>query len=351
MNVGVLDVETSKKPILHPWMKDAYLSTIGLRMYLGDGGTYYKEWVWYHGEMPGITEEDRLQITFEVQEEIDKLGPDGILVGHNFKFDMNWLKWHNICTDGVNVWDTCLTDFMLSGQDKTLAQDLSSCCSRRGIAVKTDIVKTYWDAGRNTHEVPLKILLPYMKNDIDITGQLFKQQYVQLKRHQAMMKLVNIRNNCLEVVSDIEINGMKMDRKIAEEHVKYFQSQLELSNSELKTYFGRADINLGSGPELSACLFGGTIKREKHVPEPYTRNCTLKEPYLFTYKSGKQKGMTITKYKNRVVRELTCKRKRVEYEVSISGVGFKPDEKTETAIEGVYQTNKDVLKMLPIEKT
>jgi len=242
LNVGVLDVETSKKPKFHPWMKDAYLSTIGLRMHLENGGTYYREWVWYHGERSGITEQDRLQITFEVQEEIDKLGPDGILAGHNFKFDMNWLKWFNIRTDGVRVWDTCMTDFMLSGQDKTLAQDLSSCCARRGIPVKTDIVKTYWDAGKDTHEVP---------------------------------------------------------------------------------------------------------KREKHVPDVYTRNCTLKEPYKFTYRSGKKKGMTVTKYKNRTVRELTCKRKKVEYEVPIKGVGFTPDEKTETSIEGVFQTNKDVLKMLP----
>ena len=346
MNIAVADVETSKKPIFHPWMKDAYLSTIGMQIYR-DGKEEYKEWVWYHGERPAITEQDRLQITFEVQEEIDKLGPEGLLVGHNFKFDMNWLKWFNIRTDGVKLWDTCMTEFMLTGQDKTLAQDLSSCCARRNIPVKTDIVKTYWDAGKNTHEVPLRILLPYQENDVKITAELFKQQYIQLKKHKALRKLVDVRNRCLEVVSDIEINGMTMQRDVAEKHVEFFQNQLADANSELKTYFGRADINLGSGPELSACLFGGVLKREKYVPELYTRNCTLKEPYEFTYRSGKQKGMTVIKYKNRTVRELTCKRKKVEYEVPMKGVGFKPDEKTETAIEGVYQTNKDVLKMLP----
>ena len=88
MHIGILDVETSAKPILHPWMVNSYLSTIGLQMHV-DGKSYYKEWVWYHGERPGITEEDRLQITFEIQEEIDKIGPSGYLVGHNIKFDAN----------------------------------------------------------------------------------------------------------------------------------------------------------------------------------------------------------------------------------------------------------------------
>jgi DNA polymerase I-like protein with 3'-5' exonuclease and polymerase domains len=351
MNIGVLDVETSAKPILHPWMKGAYLSTIGLKMYLdGKPGEYtYKEWVWYHGDEPNITQEDRLQITFEIQEEIDKLGPDGLLVGHNVKFDMNWMKWINVDLSGIRPWCTQITEFMLTGQDKSLDQDLSSCCGRKGIPVKTDVVKTYWDAGRATHTIPLrKTLLPYMKNDIDITAQLFKSQWVQLKGKIALMKLVRVRNDCLHSVTDIEINGMNMDRDVAEKHVDFFKTQLDQSESELKTYFGRADVNIGSGPELSACLFGGNIKREKHVPELYTRNATLKEPYKFTYKAGKQKGLTIIKYRNRVVRELTCKRKRIEYEISIPGVGFEPAKLTECkpAGCGVYQTNKDVLKLL-----
>ena len=349
MNVAILDLETSMKPILHPWMKDSYLSTIGLMMFMEDkpGEYTYKEWVWYHGDAPNITEADRLQIIFEIQECIDSLGPEGILVGHNVKFDMNWLKWHNVDFSGVRPWCTQIAEFMLTGQDKSLDQDLSSCCARKDIPVKTDVVKTYWDAGRNTHTIPLrKTLLPYMKNDIDITAQLFKSQWRQLQSKTALMKLVRVRQDCLHTVTDIEINGMTMDRGVAEKHVDFFKGQLDVANSELKTVFGRADINVGSGPELSACLFGGKLKREKYVPELYTRNATIKDPYEFTYRSGKNKGLTIIKYKNRTVRELTCKRKRINYEVPISGAGFTPPNKTETATEGVFQTNKDVLKLL-----
>jgi DNA polymerase I-like protein with 3'-5' exonuclease and polymerase domains len=351
MNVAILDLETSSKPIMHPWMKGAYLSTIGLQMYLEDGGTYYKEWVWYHSERPDITEEDRLKITFELQEEIDKLGPTGILVGHNVKFDMNWVKWFNVDLSRVRIWDTCLADFMLSGQDKTIDQDLSSCCEREGIATKTDVVKTYWDAGVPTHEIPLRILLPYQKNDVEITAELFKSQWRQASSKTALMKLIRVRGDCLHSLSDIEINGMPFDRELAEKHVAAFQKELEINNAELRTYFGRDDINLGSGPELSACLFGGKIKRTRYVPEVYTRNCTYKEPYKFTYKSGKRRGMTVTKFKNRTLLELTCKRRKEDYVVPIKGVGFTADPKSECKDRdgepnGVFPTNKDVLKNL-----
>jgi DNA polymerase I-like protein with 3'-5' exonuclease and polymerase domains len=351
MNVIVVDLETSKKPIFHPWMKDAYLSTIGMKVYLEGQAPYYKEWVWYHGEMMGITEKHRLRVTFEMQEEIDKLGSSGVLVGHNIKFDVNWLKWYNVDVSEVHLWDTCMTDFMLSGQDKTLDQDLSSCCSRRGIAVKTDIVKTYWDAGKNTHEVPLKILLPYMKNDIDITALLFKEQWIQLKRQDTLRKLCTVRNDCLHVVTDIEINGMPFDQELAHGYVDLFQKDLEMSNSELRTYFKRGDLNIGSGRDLSAALFGGTLKRQRNEPKMFDKQVTYKEPYQFTYRSGKMKGMTVWKTRNRKLKEICCKKVTVDYEVPLAGVGFKADPKTEGKDRdknpnGIYQTNKDVLKTL-----
>jgi DNA polymerase I-like protein with 3'-5' exonuclease and polymerase domains len=350
MNIGVLDVETSAKPILHPWMTGSYLSTIGLFTALESGLHNYHEWVYYHSEEQ-VTDDDRLGIVFQLQEELDKLD---LLVGHNFKFDMNWLKFINVDVSKLKVWDTMLAEFMLSGQDKEkyplTKQSLSDCCSNWGLDVKTDVVKTYWDAGVPTHEIPLRILMPYMKNDVMITGDLFKKQYIELRKHPDLMKLVEVRNQCLHIFTDLELNGMPSDWDKAKEHVAAFQLELEHTNAELRSYFGRDDMNIDSGPELSAGLFGGKVKRVKHVPLIYTRNCTIKEPYQFTYKSGKKKGMTVTKFRNRVVKELLGKKRKVEYEVPIKGVGFTPADKSECIRDGkptgVFQTNKDVLKTL-----
>jgi DNA polymerase I-like protein with 3'-5' exonuclease and polymerase domains len=347
MNIGVLDVETSKKPIMHPWQEGAYLSTVGLFVALDTGEKYYKEWVITHDEwVPGHGTD--LMCYFEIQRELDKLD---LIAGHNLKFDLNWIKSKNIRVDHLEVWCTQQVQFMLLGQDKSIygpgpAQNLSNTCLMYDLPVKTDVVKSYWDAGRDTHTIPLRILLPYQKNDVMITAELFKLQYRKLLERPALKTLVGVRNKALHIFSDLELNGMPFDKDLAQENVDKFQAELDSNVSELRSYFGRDDINLESGPELSASLFGGTLKRTEYIPVVYTRNVTLKEPYKFTYKSGKLKGQTVTKYKNRVVRELTCKKGKREYEIDIPGVGFVPAENTTTATEGVWQTNKDVLKNL-----
>jgi DNA polymerase I-like protein with 3'-5' exonuclease and polymerase domains len=348
MNIAVLDLETSMKPILHPWQRDSFLSTIGLQVYLDTGMHYYMEWIYQHDERPHISELDRLSTIWEIQEHIDKVD---MIVGHNLKFDMNWLRFKNVDFTGKQLWCTQSAEFMLSGQDKTFDQDLSSCCLRHGLQPKTDQVKSYWDAGRNTNTIPLRILLPYQKNDVLITAQLFKDQYRQAKQRPNLFKLIEVRNYCLHVASELELNGMNWDETKAHKWVDHFEKKLDDTNTELRCYFGRDDINLDSGPELSACLFGGLIKRTRYLPLVYTRNVIIKEPYQLTYKSGKLKGQTVTKYRNRTLKELTCKKRKEDYAVKISGVGFNPPDGSNTSTEGVYQTNKDVLKNLTCGRT
>ena len=92
MNVGILDIETSMKPVLHPWQKGAYISTIGLRMHV-DGKQYYGDWVWHHDSQSVFTSAHQSVSIFELQAQIDILrDTNGILVGHNIKFDLNWLR-------------------------------------------------------------------------------------------------------------------------------------------------------------------------------------------------------------------------------------------------------------------
>ena len=342
MRVGILDLETSMAPLHKPWIEDSYLCSCGFQYY-SPGKSYYKDWVLDHDEIV-VDEVARRARMFEIQDCIDSVD---LLVGHNFKFDMDWLKWYNVDLSNVKVWDTKLAQFMLWGQDKTRPNTLNDCCDFWNIPTKFNKVKTYWDAGRDTRTIPLDTLLPYQKQDVLITGELFKAQYRLLKKkYPQLFKLVEVRNQCLHPVTDIEITGMPFDRETAEYHVKQFTDELKITDAELLTYFGRGDINIASGHELSAALFGGKLKRTREIPVIYSKNVTYKEPYKFTYKSGKNKGLTITKTRNKTLRGIFAKKGKEDYEIDLTGVGFTPPEKTETAAEGVYQTNKNVLKRL-----
>jgi DNA polymerase I-like protein with 3'-5' exonuclease and polymerase domains len=345
MKIAVLDLETSKKPVMHPWMKGAYLSTVGMFVAKQGQEPYYKDWVFTHQEWEG-SHGHEIHNLYAIQAELDDVDT---LVAHNLKFDANWLKSKNISIDHLDLWDTAIADYMINGQEK-IGYTLGGCCYRWGLPVKTDMVKTYWDAGKDTHEVPLRILLPYQKNDVMITAELFKKQYAEIKKSPALSTLLGVRNEALHIMTDLEMNGMPFDKTAAEKHVEHFQQEMLSTDRQLKSYFGQDDINLDSGNELSACLFGGKLKRVAERPQVYTKYVTYKEAYQFTYKSGKHKGKTITKYKNRKLQGLFCKKVKVPYEIDLEGVGFEPADNSECKRNneptGYYQTNKDVLKNL-----
>jgi DNA polymerase I-like protein with 3'-5' exonuclease and polymerase domains len=349
--VVVLDVETSKKPILHPWQKGSFLSLVGASVFgrdLPSEGVHYS-WLFTHDEQR--PEVNVATIRKELQGFFDcyfQPGKDTLLVGHNIKFDMNWLKSQHLDLHDVRIWDTQIAEYMLCGQRKDMSYSLNAACQRRDIELKQDAVKTYWEAGINTDKIPLHILSPYLAQDIKITAELFKKQYAEARVHvnKNFMKLLRLRCDTLHIITDMELNGMAFDRVTAEQWTKKFRKDLESSTNMLLSIFGQDDINLDSGPELSACLYGGKLKRTRKVPYVYTKNVIVKEPYKYMYRSGKRKGQIVTKYKNRTLKMLTCRPRNVDYEVPVKGVGFTPPKGSETATEGVYQTNKDVLRQL-----
>lgn len=347
MDVLILDVETSKKPIMHPWQKGAFLSTVGLKHIDSTGKQHYQDWLYHHDEMSDSAVS--ADVVKDLQRIFDSAGPGAILVGHNLKFDLNWIKHIGVVTHKLTKWDTMLAEHMLYGQDKKLKYGLSDCCHRAGIPVKTDLVKVYWEAGVNTNKVPLRILLPYQKHDVNITAELFKVQWTKLRSMARLKRLVQMRCSVLEVVSDIELNGMGIDSIKAQAKVTEFRTKIAGIDQNLMTFFKAPDgveINLSSGHELSACLYGGSIKRVVEQPKVVTRNVVYKGPYQYTYKSGPRKGMTVTKYKNRILKELVVKKVKADRYHHIEGVGFIPPDGAETARPGVYQTDINTRKTL-----
>jgi hypothetical protein len=91
-------------------------------------------------------------------------------------------------------------------------------------------------------------------------------------------------------------------------HVKALRLKLEVLDTDIKMAVGD-DFNLNSGPELSAMLFGGIVKRPR---EEWVQKTLKSKPE--------------TTYKMRVVYD----------EVKVKGMGFVADKKMKTKKEGVF---------------
>lgn len=302
-----IDVETSKIPRHLPWCSDSFLSCVGV--YAPSIGP--RTWVFNHEDATNNqTEADALQ-------EINNIVSDARrIVAHNLKFDLHWLNYAKIDTSQCRPYCTQVAEYVINGQDKSISYSLADTSKRYGIADKIDIVKQYWDAGYETSEVPLNVLLPYLEQDcINAYNIMLKQVPVILANNQ--QNIVSVQMEAIRVLVDMEQAGALINVDVLDELAAEYTQLKEETEEELYKLFG-ARFNLGSNAQLSAYLFGGVIK------EP---GVEIAERVL--------KNGTVKKY------ERKCVHSRI-----VTGVGFKPPRGSSTKVDGVYKVNKDVLPML-----
>jgi len=307
MRTLALDVETSKAPILHPWQEGAELIAVGL----ADETGWRKTWVFNHDELDDLeTQREKID---QIQREVINCSR---IVGHNLKFDLNWLREIGVRSGHVKLWCTQVVEYLLNAQR---IGDLSlDDLSKKYLNVhKIDRVKTMWDAGYETREIPLRILLPYLEQDC-INALAIYQLQVPLVKVNRLATLTAIQNENTRVLSTIERNGMLLNVEEAMRHVKALRLKLEVLDTDIKMAVG-SDFNLRSKDELSAMLFGGIVKRPR-------------EEWVIRQLKSKPEST----YKMRIVYD----------EIKVKGMGFVADKKMKTKKEGVFKTDKNTIKFL-----
>jgi DNA polymerase I-like protein with 3'-5' exonuclease and polymerase domains len=211
-----------------------------------------------------------------------------------------------------------VTEYLLRGQRVTKGDLTLQTLSKEYLSIeKIDKVKTYWDAGYETTEIPLNVLLPYQKQDCFNALAIYQRQVAKVKE-AGMSVLAFIQNENTKVWSDIEFNGMKMDVQEAKAQIKAQSLALATIDTELKMMVDDIEINLSSKQHLSAFLFGGVVKTDGEEWRVKTFNSHS------TYKP----------YKTTI-------------ETWIDGMGFTPGAKVKTKGDHkYYRTNKDTIKYL-----
>lgn len=261
-----------------------------------------------------------------------------MLVGHNIKFDLHYLRKHfpdhyyNWVINGGTVWDTQIVEYLLSGQSKQYAT-LDSLSEQYGGELKDDRIKEYWNNGIDTEDIPVDELLPYLEGDVENTENIFLQQ-IDKVMDMNMMTLVNVQMEALLALQEMEWNGMAFDVRGAASESITLQSELALAEADaltiMKSYLpDNADfkeITPHSPSQLSLVLFGGDVR------------CVFEEPthdedgLPIRFKSGAKKGQVKTK--------------KVKRKVPIKGMGLvSPNPKGKT---GYYPCDDATLAKLPI---
>jgi DNA polymerase I-like protein with 3'-5' exonuclease and polymerase domains len=157
--------------------------------------------------------------------------------------------------------------------------------------------------------------------DVVITWEVWEAQKQKLP--PSMRPLLALASQDLVVLKDMETSGIRFDREGSLAHAEKLEEQIAEIQASLSLYHSVPCFNWNSNDHLSALLFGGTITEVVKVPDG-----------IYGPKAAKAGQV---KYKNQT-KEYVLPRL------------LNPPKGAETAKEGVFSVEENVLKTLSTKK-
>jgi len=176
-----------------------------------------------------------------------------IKIGQNVKFDMQVLRRYDVSVS-LPLYDTMLAHYLIEPDLKHGMDYLSETyLGYTPVSIEELIGKKGKSQG-NMRDVPLDKISEYAAEDADITLQL-KNKLAPLVIKQEVDKVLNgIEHPLIEVLADMEYEGVKID----EEFLKIYSKELEIDllkvRDEIYALAGR-EFNVDSPKQLSEVLY------------------------------------------------------------------------------------------------
>ena len=204
--------------------------------------------------------------------------PFATFCGHNFSFDMLYLfktdpEMKEIIQSS-KVWDTQIAEYILTGQ-RSKFSSLDELAIKYGYPLKDDKLKAYFQAGLGSEKIPMDELLPYLKQDVEVTWKIARDQY-KLAVEQGQLTLMLTQMEALQATAEMMYNGLHIDRAALDIYtVEVVNEYVEVKLTLEELASGLVD-DINSPKQWSQYFFGGT------------KNIMVKTE-IGTYKNGNTK--------------------------------------------------------------
>lgn len=188
----------------------------------------------------------------EDTQKLRKLLEGRILIAHNAKFELGWLR-RLFSSDYIPplVFDTLMAEKVLAG-NRQWPLDLDSVSLKYGGSVKSRYIKALMENGISPAQMPQGPLLAYCKGDCENTSIVFREQ-LKLLNQEGLLPVFYTRCLLLWPLVDIEANGIQLDKERVD--LEYEQSIKEQSHvlQQLDEYLDGANPN--SPKQLAHILY------------------------------------------------------------------------------------------------
>jgi DNA polymerase-1 len=239
-----------------------------------------------------------------------------LMVGFNFKFDLQWIVKEGITYNPTKVWDVQIAEYILS-HFTHMYPSLNEVCEKYGLPSKLDVIKLeYWDKGIQTDDIPWEILKEYATLDASLTLQCYYKQIETMSK--AQITLCKLMSQDLSILREMEANGLPFDEHLCQVRAKELDEKISTINQDLSSFYPGIPIKFSSNDHLSAFLYGGVVKEDS-------------KEFVGFFKTGVKAGQP--KFKNIVI-EHTLPRL------------YTPLKGSEMAKEGNYAVDEGTLRKL-----
>lgn len=305
MSYIILDIEGTKVPNHNPWHKESYLCSVGI---IDQNGVFHS-WVFNH--RTEAVRNERLMLC-EIQRMLDEAN---LIVGHNIKFDLNWLKTVGLACSDKKIWCTQVAENLIQGQRK-VGYKLDQLAQRYGVKGKLDLMAEFWANGYETDEIPLSVHLPYLEQDLRTTKDIFLRQ-LPIVMSSGLDKLAELTFEVTQILSDVETRGVAFDLDSAHKYIAEYKEKVNILSARMQSVVG-LEFNPNTPAQLSAVLFGGSWKVDG------------RESYEVTLKNGTVK----------------LKSRKCKIDLTTGGLGFIPPQGCVSKKTGAVSVDKNALKLI-----
>ncbi|MCX6269767.1 MAG: DNA polymerase I [Bacteroidetes bacterium] len=198
---------------------------------------------------------DNYEETLEILKDFKPVFEDEMIekIGQNLKFDISVLRWYDIDVKGV-LNDTMLAHYLIQ-PDMRHNMDLlaETYLNYKPVPIENLIGKKGKDQG-NMRFVEMTALKEYAAEDADITLQLWGKLQPQLKESGTLDLFNNIETPLIPVLSAMEAEGIKVDKKTLDEYSVQLQDEITILEKEIMDLAGMK-FNLSSPKQMGEVLF------------------------------------------------------------------------------------------------
>jgi len=179
--------------------------------------------------------------------------PDRLWIGQNIKYDLLVLKWYAVEIKG-KLFDTMLAHYVIEPEGKR-SMDLLSAqyLGYEPVHIEELIGKKGKNQG-TMRDVAIDKITEYAGEDADITLQL-RNTFQPLLKLKAVQKVFDeVENPLVQVLVDMEFEGIKIDVHFLNEYSKELEREAALAESNVYREAG-VRFNLASPKQLGEVLF------------------------------------------------------------------------------------------------